>query len=159
IIDELGRGTSTGEGMAIAQAVIEFLHDHIGCKTLVSTHFHELAHLEESLSSLKNYCMAVKESGDDVAFLRRLVEGAASTSYGIYCARIAGLPETIIERSYSLLNHFETRALQNETAVSREKKGHEQEQLVQLSLFETQEKAQEPISKSAVSSRESKVLG
>ena len=97
IIDELGRGTSTGEGMAIAQAVIEFLHDQIGCKTLVSTHFHELAHLEESLEYLKNYCMAVKESGDKVTFLRKLIRGAASTSYGIYCARIAGLPESIIK--------------------------------------------------------------
>ncbi len=110
IIDELGRGTSTGEGMAIAQAVIEYLHDRIGCKTLVSTHFHELAHLEDSLANLRNYCMAVKESGRDVTFLRRLVRGAASTSYGIYCAQIAGLPGAVIERSYELLKAFETRA-------------------------------------------------
>ncbi|TDF99549.1 DNA mismatch repair protein MutS [Paenibacillus piri] len=110
IIDELGRGTSTGEGMAIAQAVIEYLHDRIGCKTLVSTHFHELAHLEESLGSLRNYCMAVKESGRTVTFLRKLIPGAASTSYGIYCAQIAGLPAGIIDRSYELLNGFEARA-------------------------------------------------
>ncbi|MDF2962409.1 MAG: mismatch repair protein MutS, partial [Paenibacillus sp.] len=110
IIDELGRGTSTGEGMAIAQAVIEYLHDKIGCKTLVSTHFHELAHLEESLQSLRNYCMAVKESGRQVTFLRKLIPGAASTSYGIYCAQIAGLPSGIIDRSYELLNAFEARA-------------------------------------------------
>jgi DNA mismatch repair protein MutS len=110
IIDELGRGTSTGEGMAIAQAVIEYLHDLVGCKTLVSTHFHELAHLEETLKSLRNYCMAVKESGRQVTFLRKLVPGAASTSYGIYCAQIAGLPAGIIERSYELLNAFEVRA-------------------------------------------------
>lgn len=107
IIDELGRGTSTGEGMAIAQAVIEFLHDKIGCKTLVSTHFHELAHLEETLSGLRNHCMVVKESGGDVTFLRKLIEGAASTSYGIYCARIAGLPDSIIDRAYELLSRFE----------------------------------------------------
>ncbi|WP_028548524.1 DNA mismatch repair protein MutS [Paenibacillus sp. UNC451MF] len=110
IIDELGRGTSTGEGMAIAQAVIEFLHDRIGCKTLVSTHFHELAHLEETLGSLRNYCMAVKESGRQVTFLRKLIPGAASTSYGIYCAQIAGLPNGIIDRSYELLHAFEARA-------------------------------------------------
>ncbi|MCZ8521463.1 MULTISPECIES: DNA mismatch repair protein MutS [Paenibacillus] len=110
IIDELGRGTSTGEGMAIAQAVIEYLHDRIGCKTLVSTHFHELAHLEESLKDLRNYCMAVKESGQQVTFLRKLVRGAASTSYGIYCAQIAGLPESIIGRSYELLHAFEERS-------------------------------------------------
>jgi DNA mismatch repair protein MutS len=110
IIDELGRGTSTGEGMAIAQAVIEYLHDRVGCRTLVSTHFHELAHLEDTLASLRNYCMAVKESGQQVTFLRKLIRGAASTSYGIYCARIAGLPDPIIERAYSLLGDFEARA-------------------------------------------------
>ncbi|MBD2847617.1 DNA mismatch repair protein MutS [Paenibacillus sp. IB182496] len=107
VIDELGRGTSTGEGMAIAQAVIEYVHDEIGCKALVSTHFHELAHLEETLPGLKNMCMAVKESGDDVAFLRKLVPGAASTSYGIYCARLAGLPDAIIGRAYALLHAAE----------------------------------------------------
>ena len=96
--------------MAIAQAVIEFLHDRIGCKTLVSTHFHELAHLEESLVHLRNHCMAVKESGRQVTFLRKLIPGAASTSYGIYCAEIAGLPDAIIQRSYELLNGFEERA-------------------------------------------------
>lgn len=110
IIDELGRGTSTGEGMAIAQAVIEYLHHKVGCKTLVSTHFHELAHLEESLLQLRNYCMAVKESGREVTFLRRLISGAASTSYGIYCAQIAGLPAEVIDRSYELLHSFEARA-------------------------------------------------
>lgn len=121
IIDELGRGTSTGEGMAIAQAVIEYLHDHVGCKTLVSTHFHELAHLEESLQYLKNYCMAVKESGDQVTFLRKLIKGSAGTSYGIYCARIAGLPESIINRSYMLLDSFEARS-QSDTSELAVKK-------------------------------------
>lgn len=134
IIDELGRGTSTGEGMAIAQAVIEFLHHQVGCKTLVSTHFHELAHLEESLQYLRNYCMAVKESGEKVTFLRKLIEGSASTSYGIYCARIAGLPGSIIERSYSLLNEIDTN---KETAASIEKKTvDKEEQAVQLHMFE-----------------------
>jgi DNA mismatch repair protein MutS len=104
IIDELGRGTSTDEGMAIAQAVIEYVHHHIGCKALVSTHFHELAHLEASLPKLRNGCMAVRESSDGVTFLRKLVSGAADSSYGIYCAQLAGLPETIVSRAYSLLN-------------------------------------------------------
>jgi DNA mismatch repair protein MutS len=103
IIDELGRGTSTQEGMAIAQAVIEHLHTVIGCKTLVSTHFHELAELGEQLKGLGNYSMAVKESGEEVVFLRQLRQGAASKSYGIYCAQLAGLPETIIHRSEALL--------------------------------------------------------
>ncbi|THF74611.1 DNA mismatch repair protein MutS [Cohnella fermenti] len=103
IIDELGRGTSTDEGMAIAQAVIEYVHDVIGCKALVSTHFHELAHLEETLPRLRNGCMAVKESADGVTFLRKLVAGAADSSYGIYCAQLAGLPQSIVSRAYSLL--------------------------------------------------------
>ena len=103
IIDELGRGTSTSEGMAIAQAVIEYVHEHIGCKALVSTHFHELAYLSESLTSLTNGRMAVEESGEQVTFLRKLVPGAADTSYGIYCAQLAGLPSTIITRAYDLL--------------------------------------------------------
>ncbi|MEX2415176.1 MAG: DNA mismatch repair protein MutS [Paenibacillaceae bacterium] len=132
IIDELGRGTSTNEGMAIAQAVIEFLHDQIGCKTLVSTHFHELAHLEVSLPSLSNGRMAVKESGNDVSFLRKLVEGAADTSYGIYCAQIAGLPHSIIQRSYSLLQSLEVQyAAAVETAAAKPSP-----QVVQLSLFD-----------------------
>ncbi|OME88119.1 DNA mismatch repair protein MutS [Paenibacillus sp. FSL A5-0031] len=123
IIDELGRGTSTGEGMAIAQAVIEYVHHHIGCKALVSTHFHELAHLEESLPSLTNARMAVEESGDNVTFLRKLIPGAASTSYGIYCAQLAGLPQSIIGRAYELLDetiaHEAPKATAgNESAVS-----------------------------------------
>lgn len=144
IIDELGRGTSTGEGMAIAQAVIEFMHNEIGCKTLVSTHFHELAHLEESLSSLRNYCMAVKESNQQVTFLRKLIPGAADTSYGIYCARIAGLPDTIIQRSYTLLSGFIAR----ETIKTDEVKQVQQvaaalEPIVQLSLFAEADKPQQ----------------
>ena len=107
IIDELGRGTSTSEGMAIAQAVIEYVHDTIGCKSLVSTHFHELAHLEESLKGLKNVSMAVQESGENVHFLRKLVPGPAGSSYGIYCARLAGLPSSIIGRAYTLLQGLE----------------------------------------------------
>ncbi|MFS0722361.1 DNA mismatch repair protein MutS [Paenibacillus sp. 1P07SE] len=118
IIDELGRGTSTAEGMAIAQAVIEYVHREIGCKALVSTHFHELAHLEQSLPSLANASMAVRESGEDVTFLRKLVPGAASTSYGIYCARLAGLPDQIIGRAYELL-HTAAPAM-SEAAATRE---------------------------------------
>lgn len=121
IIDELGRGTSTDEGMAIAQAVIEHLHNRIGCKTLVSTHFHELAHLEDTLGDLRNYRMSVKESGNEVTFLRKLIPGAASTSYGIYCARIAGLPQSIIERSYALLNQSDSGARKSITEVQQMK--------------------------------------
>jgi len=141
IIDELGRGTSTGEGMAIAQSVIEYLHDKIGCKTLVSTHFHELAHLEQSLAHLHNYCMAVKESGSSVTFLRKLIRGAASTSYGIYCAEIAGLPQPIITRAYDLLQAFETRTGLAETAAVQEREESQPAPAVvqQLILFEAEE--------------------
>ncbi|HEX7056404.1 MAG TPA: DNA mismatch repair protein MutS [Bacilli bacterium] len=144
IIDELGRGTSTGEGMAIAQAVIEYLHDHIGCKTLVSTHFHELAHLEQSLPQLRNYRMAVREDDGNVTFLRKLVKGAADTSYGIYCARIAGLPESLIERAYQILQQYAGA----KSAASRETfaKAPENaaEEVVQMSWFVGQEDAQAP---------------
>jgi DNA mismatch repair protein MutS len=136
IIDELGRGTSTGEGMAIAQAVIEYLHNEVGCKTLVSTHFHELAHLEESLQYLRNYCMAVKESGEQVTFLRKLIPGSASTSYGIYCAQIAGIPESIIERSYRLLNHFESRAALQQNALETGASESDPAAVYQLNMFD-----------------------
>ncbi|WCK56161.1 DNA mismatch repair protein MutS [Aneurinibacillus sp. Ricciae_BoGa-3] len=106
IIDELGRGTSTSEGMSIAQAVIEYLHDDVGCKTLVSTHYHELSHLEDTLDNLKNYHMAVEESGDSVVFLRKLIAGPADKSYGIYCAQIAGIPDRVIQRANHLLEEF-----------------------------------------------------
>lgn len=107
IIDELGRGTSTSEGMSIAQAVIEYLHNDIGCKTLVSTHYHELSHLEATLGCLKNFHMAVNETEDNVIFLRKLIHGPADKSYGIYCAQIAGLPPRIIERANQLLDEYE----------------------------------------------------
>ena len=94
IIDELGRGTSTGEGMAIAQAVIEYVHHQIGCKALVSTHFHELAHLEDTLPRLTNACMAVKESGRQCHVPAQARARRGRHSYGIYCAQLAGLAES-----------------------------------------------------------------
>ncbi|WEK55799.1 MAG: DNA mismatch repair protein MutS [Candidatus Cohnella colombiensis] len=125
IIDELGRGTSTDEGMAIAQSVIEYVHDHIKCKALVSTHFHELSHLESSLMGLKNGCMAVKESTEGVTFLRKLVPGAADSSYGIYCAQLAGLPDTIVSRAYHLLNSDEPKQIKEPSSTK----------VVQLAMF------------------------
>ncbi|WP_041274910.1 DNA mismatch repair protein MutS [Desulforamulus reducens] len=107
IIDELGRGTSNLEGMAIAQSVIEFLHDEVGCRTLFSTHYHELAELEGLLRGLKNYATAVKEQGDEVVFLRKVVRSKASKSYGVHCARLAGLPTSIIRRASELVMQLE----------------------------------------------------
>ncbi|MBB6730374.1 DNA mismatch repair protein MutS [Cohnella zeiphila] len=146
IIDELGRGTSTDEGMAIAQAVIEYVHDVVGCKALVSTHFHELAHLEHSLVRLRNGCMAVKESADGVTFLRKLTEGAADSSYGIYCAQLAGLPSSIVNRAYSLLES--AAAAENaeppRSAVREESPAPEEPApgIVQLAMFEVASSAQ-----------------
>ncbi|WP_276351452.1 DNA mismatch repair protein MutS [Cohnella caldifontis] len=143
IIDELGRGTSTEEGMAIAQAVIEYVHDHIRCKALVSTHFHELSHLESTLRGLRNGCMAVKESAEGVTFLRKLAPGAADSSYGIYCAQLAGLPDTIVNRAYSLINEEASRptadTIRETAAASDSQPVHTPDpaspQVVQLSIF------------------------
>lgn len=107
IIDELGRGTSNLEGMAIAQAVIEHLHNVIGCRTLFSTHYHELAELENSLQGLINYAAAVEEKGDNVVFLHRVISGKASKSYGIHCAKLAGLPTVVIKRANQLGSDYE----------------------------------------------------
>ncbi|MEW9667724.1 DNA mismatch repair protein MutS [Ammoniphilus sp. 3BR4] len=106
IIDEIGRGTSTHDGMSIAQAVIEFLHNQIGCKALISTHYHELAILEETLPRLKNYHMAVQEEESNIIFLRKLKRGATDESYGIYCAKLAGMPSSIIQRAEGLLESY-----------------------------------------------------
>lgn len=107
IIDELGRGTSNLEGMAIAQSVIEYLHTKVGCRTLFSTHYHELAELEGLLPGLKNYATAVKEQGAEVAFLRKVVRAKASKSYGVHCARLAGVPTEIIQRAGELVQQLE----------------------------------------------------
>lgn len=145
IIDELGRGTSTGEGMAIAQAVIEHLHHKIRCKTLVSTHYHELAHLEKSLEYLTNACMAVKESGGQVTFLRKLVPGAADSSYGIYCAQLAGLPSSVIDRAYALLHEFEARAASVAERESAAAAAVERESGAGTKAAEEQAESEEPL--------------
>ncbi|RKD24308.1 DNA mismatch repair protein MutS [Ammoniphilus oxalaticus] len=132
IIDEIGRGTSTHDGMSIAQAVIEYVHDQIACRALVSTHYHELAVLEESLSGMKNYHMAVQEEKDRVIFLRKLKRGATDESYGIYCATLAGLPEQIIQRAEQLLNQY--RLTNRSTSETTEKHSSQLEELVQESF-------------------------
>lgn len=103
LIDELGRGTSTEDGLAIAQAVIEYIHQRLRTKTLISTHFHELAALEGKLSRLKNMHLAVEEKEHEILFTRRLKSGATSRSYGIYVARLAGLPAEVIKRAETLV--------------------------------------------------------
>jgi len=108
ILDEIGRGTSTFDGMSIARAVIEHMRDKIGAKTLFATHYHELTDLEESDNRIKNYCVAVKERGSQVVFLRRIVAGSADKSYGIHVAKLAGLPKNVTERAKKILEELES---------------------------------------------------
>ncbi len=109
ILDEVGRGTSTFDGLSIAWAVVEFLHgpEGIGAKTLFATHYHELTELEEVLPGVKNYSVAVKEQGEDVIFLRKIVRGGSDRSYGIQVARLAGLPAPVVARAREILAKLE----------------------------------------------------
>ena len=108
ILDEIGRGTSTYDGMSIAQAVLEFVADkrRLGAKALFATHYHELTVLEETIEGVKNYNIAVKKRGDDITFLRRIVRGGADDSYGIEVAKLAGIPDSIISRAKEILKEL-----------------------------------------------------
>jgi DNA mismatch repair protein MutS len=109
LLDEIGRGTSTFDGISIAWAVAEDVHTRIGARTLFATHYHELTTLAESLPGLKNYKAAVREWNDDIVFMRKIVEGGADRSYGIQVARLAGLPESVIRRAREILQDLERR--------------------------------------------------
>ena len=116
ILDEIGRGTSTYDGMSIARAVIEHIRDHIGAKTLFATHYHELTDLEDDVH-VKNYCIAVKEKGSDVTFLRRIIRGSADNSYGIHVAKLAGLPQEVVKRAETILIDLENTAPTKEKTI------------------------------------------
>ena len=125
ILDEIGRGTSTFDGMSIARAVVEFIDTRIHAKTLFATHYHELT--EMAGERIRNYCIAVREKGKRVAFLRRIIPGAADKSYGIHVARLAGLPPRVTERAEEILHALEqkaaaTAAAEEETAARQEPK-------------------------------------
>ena len=109
ILDEIGRGTSTYDGLSIAWAVAEYITDKekIGCKTLFATHYHELIGLEEKVSGVKNYSIAVKEKGEDIIFLRKIVEGGTDESYGIHVAKLAGVPKNVVSRANKILHSLE----------------------------------------------------
>jgi DNA mismatch repair protein MutS len=107
LLDEIGRGTSTYDGVAIAWAVTEHLHDRIGCKTMFATHYHELMQLPERLQHARNYNVAVRESGDTVVFLHRLQPGGTDRSYGIHVAQLAGLPQGVVGRAREILTTLE----------------------------------------------------
>ncbi len=107
ILDEIGRGTSTFDGLSIAWAVAEFLHDEVRAKTMFATHYHELTELDRTLEGVENLSIAVKEWNDDIIFLRKLVHGEANRSYGVQVARLAGLPETVLARAREVLGNLE----------------------------------------------------
>jgi DNA mismatch repair protein MutS len=114
LLDEIGRGTSTYDGLSIAWAVAEDLVDRVGCRAMFATHYHELCELAETRPAVANQSVAVSESGDQILFLRTLKEGGASRSYGIQCGRLAGLPAQVVTRARGLLRHFEKHAPRNE---------------------------------------------
>ena len=108
ILDEVGRGTSTYDGMAIARAVMEYIQAHIKAKTLFATHYHELIGMENVMEGIKNYSVAIKERGNDIVFLRRIVRGGTDRSYGVHVARLAGLPKKVLERADELLQEYDS---------------------------------------------------
>jgi DNA mismatch repair protein MutS len=107
ILDEIGRGTSTYDGLSLAWSIVEHIHDSIGCRTLFATHYHELTDLESRLPGARNFNVAVKEWDDQVVFLHQIVPGAADKSYGIHVAQLAGVPRSVNERAREVLAWLE----------------------------------------------------
>jgi DNA mismatch repair protein MutS len=136
ILDEIGRGTSTYDGMSLAWAIVEHIHDQIGCRTLFATHYHELTDLATTLAGIKNLNVAVKEWQDDVIFLHKIVEGAADKSYGIHVARLAGVPRSVNERAKQILNQLEAEHLDEEgrPRIAQRQKSRRRGD-IQLTLF------------------------
>lgn len=139
IFDELGRGTATYDGMALAQSIIEFIHDKVGAKTMFATHYHELTVLSNSLPHLVNVHVATLEKDGEVTFLHKIVDGPADKSYGIHVAKIAGLPADLLERAGTILTQLEgeTVTIQPQEKVSpQEKLATETHVNEQISLFD-----------------------
>ena len=146
VLDEIGRGTSTFDGLSIAWAVVEHISNPklLGAKTLFATHYHELTELEGKLNNVNNYCIAVKEKGDDIVFLRKIVKGGADKSYGIQVAKLAGVPDSVIERAKQIVEELSandiTAAARNiavETTHRKKKGKLDEVDLAQMSLFDT----------------------
>ena len=108
LFDELGRGTATYDGMALAHSILEYIHNEIGCKTIFSTHYHELTSLDKELEHLKNVHVSAEENEDKIIFLHKIKDGAVDKSYGIYVAKLANLPSKVITRANVILNHYES---------------------------------------------------
>ena len=148
ILDEIGRGTSTFDGLSIAWAVVEHISNPrlLGAKTLFATHYHELTELEGKLSSVNNYCIAVKEKGDDIVFLRKIVKGGADKSYGIQVAKLAGVPDNVIQRAKEIIHQLvdaditqrvhEIEVVQG-SAVKKKPVTYDEVDMEQMSLFDT----------------------
>ena len=144
ILDEIGRGTSTFDGLSIAWAVIEHISNTklLGAKTLFATHYHELTELEGKIPGVHNYCIAVKEKGDDIVFMRKIVKGGADKSYGIQVAKLAGVPETVLARARELVEELSdadiTAAVKDLTAPKKKTKiTYDSVDMAQMSLFDT----------------------
>jgi DNA mismatch repair protein MutS len=137
VLDEIGRGTSTFDGLSIAWAVAEHLHDRVGCRTLFATHYHELQDLARERPRVKNLTVAVREVGDRVVFLRRLVPGGASRSYGIEVAKLAGLPAEVLVRAREILKNLEALEVdeRGHAALAREERRRPSVPAAQLGLF------------------------
>ena len=148
ILDEIGRGTSTFDGLSIAWAVVEYISNSklLGAKTLFATHYHELTELEGKISNVNNYCIAVKEKGDDIVFLRKIVKGGADKSYGIQVAKLAGVPNQVINRAKEIVEELVTAditgkvkdiAVQGSETKKKTQKKLDEVDLTQFSLFDT----------------------
>ena len=153
ILDEIGRGTSTFDGLGIAWAVVEHISNkkQLGAKTLFATHYHELTELEDKLESVNNYCIAVKEQGEDIIFLRKIIRGGADRSYGIQVARLAGLPESVLTRAREIVdiltdNDINNKVRENASAVKAKTSSTKKNTSAddgQLSLFDSYNRPQE----------------
>ena len=146
ILDEIGRGTSTYDGLSIAWAVVEHISNPklLGAKTLFATHYHELTELEGKLNNVNNYCVAVKEKGDDIVFLRKIVKGGADKSYGIQVAKRAGVPDSVIARAKEIVEELSAnditevaRNISVDTGSKKKKEKLDEVDLTQMSLFDT----------------------
>lgn len=144
LLDEIGRGTSTYDGMALAQAIMEFIHERIQAKTMFSTHYHELTTMEQTLDQLQNIHVSAAEQDGHVVFLHKVIDGPADRSYGIYVAELAGLPSMVTERAETLLKELEGGQLETAAAVEDITEMSEPEPELrdadqQLSLFTVEE--------------------
>lgn len=146
VLDEIGRGTSTFDGLGIAWAVVEHISNPklLGAKTLFATHYHELTELEGKLNNVNNYCIAVKERGDDIVFLRKIVPGGADKSYGIQVAKLAGLPESVLKRAKEIVDELSendisdfAKNIQVDVSSKKKKAVLDEVDLTQMSLFDT----------------------